>query len=320
MSTLISASNLLVETDALGVIYSDLIGGIDPARIAALGLASAETSSIFSSDPSQLLEWLPYTAGMYGGSNPPGGTSISSGFGPSGGFAGGGAFGSGLGLLSRGAVLPSVFKGKFDSIIRELAKYGAQVSSTIIDLGTFAAYYNGVTAYTVLFSPDSAAAFAYAYNLAQQLPAACVFAPQGIVLGSLSLTGGAPGTWTAGIAFPFANAYTSPSPTTDSGGNNVYVGAQPTAQGFAPIKNTAAVVTTTISGTCVVTVTAHNQAGVSETFTATLSSDTAGTSVNLSPSTSGDRIGGQITAVTFSGTATSGVISIQTGVPERSGT
>ncbi|HXE63237.1 MAG TPA: hypothetical protein VN519_06825 [Bryobacteraceae bacterium] len=95
-------------------------------------------------------------------------------------------------------------------------------------------------------------------------------------------------------------------------GNNRYLGGMPMPQAFAPILNPACSITTTINGTCVVTVTALNQNGVSHTWTATISSATAGSIINLSPSTGGDRMNSAVTAVSIAGTATAGAFDIVT--------
>lgn len=84
-------------------------------------------------------------------------------------------------------------------------------------------------------------------------------------------------------------------------------------QGYTGPSTTNAVVTTTVNGTCALTVTANavDTSGVfhaGRTFTASLSSATAGTTVPLTPGTAGDRIV-RITANSVAGTATAGAFN-----------
>jgi hypothetical protein len=85
-------------------------------------------------------------------------------------------------------------------------------------------------------------------------------------------------------------------------------------QGYTGPATTQATVTTTVNGTCTLTVTANavDSSGVfhtGRTFTATLSSVTAGNSVALTPGISGDRIM-RITGIAVAGTATAGAFAL----------
>jgi len=86
-------------------------------------------------------------------------------------------------------------------------------------------------------------------------------------------------------------------------------------QGYLPPALTTAVVTTTFNGTYSLTVNgaAIDSSGVyhagPRTFTASLSSATSGTVVNLTPGTSGDRLV-SVTNLTTSGTATAGAANL----------
>jgi hypothetical protein len=100
-------------------------------------------------------------------------------------------------------------------------------------------------------------------------------------------------------------------------GNNVYQGNMPMAQGFAPVATIAAKITTTINGTCVATITAKKQDGVtSKTWTVTLDNLTAGTLINMAPTTGGDRAYSTVSAIAISGTANAGAFDTVT-VDER---
>jgi hypothetical protein len=95
-------------------------------------------------------------------------------------------------------------------------------------------------------------------------------------------------------------------------GNPVYVGGMPMAQAFAPIAVPAVKVTTNINGTCTVTVTASNQAGTSHTWSCNADNATAGTIINLTPGTGGDRMNAVPSVVAVAGTATAGAFDIVT--------
>lgn len=319
MSTLITPSNLLEQCDQSGIMYADFLPGLDAAIADAATLVS-NNATIFAGDANQQYAWYSFLSGLTGSPSPV--STLGSGVGSSpfggAGYAGG-AFGNGSALLNRQNALQSIFASLMRGMSTQIALYGPAVNVSILDLISYAAHYN-ITPYTVLYSPHFAAAYWFAYGAStQMLPPSCVFAPAGIVLATAIITG----VNTASHVFkvwPSANGYTSPAPTTDGNGNNVYLGGMPNAQAFAPIKTSLALVTSDINGTCALTVHAPNQANVSATFTATLDNATASTSVNLTPSTGGDRINGAITAIAVAGTATAGAFSIETGAPERSGT
>jgi hypothetical protein len=315
MSTLITTTNLLTETDAIGKIYAAVVAGIDTALVLAQTLATTEQGTIFAADLTQLLEWAPATQGMYGAGASASGSGAGSAFGSIGGFGGGGAFGSGTGALSRYAMMPMTLFAKLENMRKEIAKYGPAVDSSIVDLGTFAAWYNS-TPYTVLFSPTLAAAYFFVYGGARQLPAASVFAPEAVVLSTATITGANTVSLVAG-ALPQANGYGTPASTTDAAGYPLYVGGQPSAQGFAPVKNLEALITTNINGTCALTVTASKAGGGTDTWTGTLDNATIGTKIALTPGTGGHRAIAVPSAVAIAGTATAGAFAVQTGAAER---
>ena len=318
-STLISVSGLLILTDHTGLLYCELSAAVNSANATAQALVG-DLASVFAADPSQENEWFPYARGIY--QSPSGGVCatgapLGASYGAPG--MGGGSFGTGQGSLNRLGVFSGATYSWLEGMRKEIARYGPLVAASIADLPSFAAWQNGQTSFSCLFSPNFATLYWYAYNMGRQLPAQSVFAPAGIALASFALTGPNTGTLTPG-AWPSQNGYTAPAPGADAYGNAVYLGGLPTAQGFAPMKQTVAVVSAAINGTCAVSVTALNQSGANEVWTAALDNLAAGASVVLAPATACDRMNGTPTAVTIAGTATAGAFSIQSGAPERAGT
>lgn len=314
MSVLITNAALLYEADTIGRIYAAVAAGSDTAFALAMALGAYEQATAFAGDPVQFSEWFGATKGMYGGSVPSSGTGTGNAFGSGGGFGAGASFGGGSAILSRPAILPLLLYSKFENMRAEIARYGKAVDASIISLGTYAAWYNS-TPFSVLWSPTFAAAYFYAYGQQSQLPAASVFAPEGIALCTF-VCSAAPGVFMAGH-FPFANGYALPAGTTDGIGYPLYAGGQPSAQGFAPLKNIECLVTVTINGTCAITVTAPKTGGGTGTWTAVLDSAAASaTPIVLTPG-GAYRCAGDVTAVSFAGAATAGGVTIQSGAPER---
>jgi hypothetical protein len=245
----------------------------------------------------------PVVKGTYAAS-----ASAATGFGPASSLSN-----SGKGLYSRALTASALFP-TFEALNTVIKATSGAVDASIIDLVTFAAWYNS-TPYTVLFSPATAAAYYLAYSQGRQLAPGIVFATAGIALGSYVVGTG----FTAGAVYPTANGTAGQgSPSTDANGLPVYAGGMPMPQGFAPIKQVRARVTTDINGTCAITVTAKNQAGVDKTWTATLDNLTAGATVNLSRGTAavGDRMNSRASLIAFTGAATVGALVIET-VAER---
>lgn len=383
MSTLVTPTQLLALTDRIGLIYNRMVAGIDNGNQEAQSLLT-DLAAQFTSDSNQENEWYPYVTAVY---TPASGLNAS---GQSVGFGGltvaPGSFGRGFGLLNRQSEFQTIFSSLLDNCIRpEIAKYGAAVNTAIVDLSSHAAYENGQTPFSELYSPDFASAYWYGYRMAKQLDAVSipggsgtiayppVFAPQGMQLATGTITAadtitlsnnsatnwpaangyGAPspanagpgydrGAWSSATAYNAGDAVsynggyyiaiqsgTNQNPATATAywkqntfGNNLYLGNVPMAQWFAPMKSAQAHVTTNINGTCALTVTApaYDSSGLyhaSRTFTATLDNDTAGTVAQLTPTVSGDRMAGVPTALAVAGTATAGVLNIETGTPER---
>jgi len=201
-------------------------------------------------------------------------------------------------------------------IRKQIQLYGSPVDARIVDIVSFAAYYNRSTPASLLFSPNFASAYWFGYSAARMLDAASVFAPPQVPMAVVTITAGNTATFTD--TYPRANSYVNPPPTSDSYGNLVFAGGMPMAQGFAPPIAVEILVTANISGACAMTVTAPDQNGISRTWTATLDNLNAGGVCPLIPSSPGARIGGVITAVSIVGAASSGAATIQVAAAERS--
>ena len=158
---------------------------------------------------------------------------------------------------------------------------------------------------------NSAFASLYWYTQNGYMPANTVFAPLGINLGQYTITSTSHGTLTPGF-FPTTNGYTTPAPTTDSWGNNLYVGGVPMAQGFAPCQKIEAIVSTSINGPLTMTASALNQSSSLSTWTGVLNNLGVGATVILTPSTSTNYCNSSISALSISGTASAGAFTIQT--------
>jgi hypothetical protein len=410
---------LKLLTDHTGQLYNLFTPGIDLTKQKATSLVT-DLAAIFSADIDQQLAWYPYVRGIYqsgsGISTNAAGLPANSAFGGNG--VGGGSFGQGTGILNRSSILVSALQSCLEGYRKQIAVYAAVDGiAGVVDLPSYAAYYNAITPFSVLFSPYFAAAYFYAYGGSKYLPASCVFAPSGILLGLFTITGANAGTLSANTAtnFPLVNGYAVPVPTTTindvqtlmmsgaptggtftmtfagvttsalaynisagslqtalqglssvgsgnvtcaggampgtpititsaagfagvphskftttdslTGGtsprtfvehtiqgnsNNTFLGGFPMAQAIAPVLGPAILVGTTINGTCAVTVTALNQAGISHTWTATADNAVAGTQLALTPSTGGDRMNSTPTAIAVAGTATAGAFTVIT--------
>ena len=214
--------------------------------------------------------------------------------------------------------MPSALNfGWVERIRRQIQTYGASVNTSIVDIPTFAAYYNAAEHHSCLFSPAFATAFWLAIRRRPlKLDPGSVFAPVEVAIATATIT--AADTATFADSYPRANGYSSPTPSTNSYGNAVYVGDLPMAQGFAAPVSVEALVTTAVSGTCAITIHAPNESGTAATWSATLDGLAIGAVAALTPSTTGSRIGGAITAVTVAGTATVGAATIRVASAERS--
>ena len=322
---LLTPAQMIQEADPIGQTYELLIGkssilggsqytgGVDLAGAGLVTLTAAQLGTIFPADTTQGIAYYQATGAATAPATS-GGVSA---------FGGGaiGAFGGvgGAGALLRNTATAAAFSSLMQSVNKNIRQFAVlNAIAGVVDLGTYANYQNGLTAFSMLYTPQFAAAYALAMNLLP--PVGSVFAPKGIPMATVTITGSGTCTVSANAAtnWPMANGYAVPAPTTDAYGNNVYVGGLPVAQAFALAKNLQMHVTTTIGGTCVITVTGVNQAGLTgRTWTATLSSVTAGTLVALTPTNAGDRIAGVPTGVAVAGTATTGVAILETGNTER---
>jgi len=204
------------------------------------------------------------------------------------------------GFWQRRTAMVTAFRQELVSVSGLIAQYG---SSPVVDIPSYLAA-QGVQA-----SATFASLFWWIYSL--QLAPANVFAPTGVDIGSVAITGSDACTLTAGH-FVTANGYTSPAPTTDAYSNNVYLGGCPMAQGFAPVATIRARVTSAINGTCALTVHAPNQSGASGEWLGTLDGLAIGATVNLTVVTGGDLCNGAVTAASVAGTATSGAFVVET--------
>jgi len=365
--TIIQPADMKTLTDQLGVLIDVFTPGIDVANLNAAMLVPKLSTIFASTDPDQFGEWLPYFQGIIkaAGSSTLSAAGISVGGAFTGIGVGGGSFGAGSGFLNRSAEyanLISVLNG-----IRKIvtAHASADGISGVNDLNTYAAYFNGLLAYQMLYSPSFASLYWYANNGGAQLSPAAVFAPADMRLATFTYTGANAGTVTnnASANWPTANGYSTPAATNTGGtgttwkgtwnsattystkdvvisggvyyvavtgstnitpgtdltkwtlntfGNPLYLGSMPVAQAFAPILTPRCKITVTINGTGVVTVTGPNQNGVSRTWTGNIGAATAGSYVDLTPSTGGDRLNGVPTAIAVAGTATAGAFDVVT--------
>ena len=313
--TLIIPSILLPLADAVGKNAGIFLPAIDAANAAAKANATA-TYAAFTSDPTQGAAWYQGARTVYqsaSGATGASGAASSNAFG--GGGLGGGSFGTGAGMLNRQSLLVGGWNGQLEVWRQQIRSNAVAAGLTgVTGLSSYGIYENGLTPFSCLFTPDFATLYWYAYNQGQMLDASTVFAPSNIVMAAYAVTGAGAGTLTAPAAnFPSANGYVAPSPTTDTYGNNVFIGGLPMAQGFAPTLAPAIKCTTNITGTGVVTVTALNQAGASRTWTATLTGlTTASAPLVLTPATAGDRMSGVPTAITIPAGVTAGAFTVIT--------
>lgn len=156
---------------------------------------------------------------------------------------------------------------------------------------------NTPTKYQYLVAPNTAIEYWLYSSKNLMLSPGNVFAPL-TTFGTATVGGSGVITFTAGSIINQAN--------------NVGAGAQ----GYTPSLGIACVITTTINGTLVITVTGNGVTSAGVTFTGhtyniTLSSATAGQTISLNPLTSGDRIS-QVTAIAKSGSpsATAGAFTV----------
>jgi hypothetical protein len=366
--TIIQPTNFKTLTDQIGLAVTTFQPGIDVTNLIC-AMLSGQLSTIFgTTDPDQFGEWLPYSQGLTKASGAStinaAGQSVSGAF--TGFGVGGGSFGAGSGFLSRNAEYAN-FISWINGSKRIISSHASQDGiSGVVDLNSYATYFNTITPYQMLYTPAFAAAYWYANNGGQQLLPANVFAPAEMQLATFTYTGVNAGTLSnnASTNWPTTNGYSSPAPVNTGGqgtswrstwssitayvtkdvvvynnvyyvavagstnitpgtditkwvintfGNNLYLGGMPVAQAFAPINVPACRITVTINGTGVVTVTGVNQAGTAgRTWTATISSATAGTLINLVPTVPGDRLNGVPTAIAAAGTATAGAFNVVT--------
>lgn len=290
MATLISTTGMATVCDQLALAYSSLQSGIYPANFLLQTLANTTLyTSVFpdAADRSEANNYFNDISRMYSSIN--NSNTLSSN---NGGFAGA----SSNGKFNFVNLVQSAFSGELNSLDWEINQFvltnnyttlvqyltgtGLQVSGTFADM-----YYITRTAY---------------------IPTASIFAPTGVVLGTITV-----GTVVLG-AFPTTNGYTSPAPTVNSYGYNTYIGNLANPIGFAPCQVIKAVTSAAIVGTCEVTVTAPNQSGVSSTWTGTLDNLNINSTIILTPTINGNYLGGTPTAITFAGTATTPSFTIQT--------
>ncbi|MDE2101080.1 MAG: hypothetical protein KGL39_27785 [Patescibacteria group bacterium] len=312
MPTILPLATLLNLANNAGKLYYDLVrhnSTIDDANSDAQAILSGLATDLASSDPAHFAALVPYISGIYG--VVPGESAPTSSFGSVAGI-GAGSFGAGQGLLNRASILSGAAYAFFEGLRSDLAKYGSALS--ISDLSTYAAYQNALSAYSCLFNPDTAALYWYAYNEAKLLAAACVFAPQGIVLSKFILTGAGAGNFYPGT-YATANSLTAYPLAAYCGSVTVTAANTCTTSGLTGTGNNAvAYVSTAITGgtgsTLTITVTDSN----GNTFSAVLDAAAAGTIKAFTPTVSGTVMATPVSA-TCAGTATGGVVEIIEGGP-----
>jgi hypothetical protein len=311
MASLLPVGTVLDATNGTGVCYKNLIrsgNALDIANAIAQGILSTLAADLATTDPAHFAALTPFVTGIYG--TAPGSISTSpfgavSGIGP-------GSFGTGQGLLNRTSILNGAFFAWIEALRKDMATYGAIYS--IVDLSTYAAYQNALTAYSCLYTPDFATLFWYAYNLAQQVAGPAVFAPSGIVMAAFEVTGSDAGVLTPG-SFPSVNGY-SLAPLAVNCGVITITGADTVStSGFTGTgSNAVAYVSTAISGgsgsTATLTVTDSN----GNTFTANVSALAAGSQAAFTSTKAGTPMATPV-SVALSGTATGGVVRIVSGGP-----
>ncbi len=303
----LSTADILALTNQLGTIYKDTAAAIAQANVDAAAIYPALLTADAGADPLHVAAYAPIVTGITGSGAQ---TQTTSPFGATSGVTPG-AFGTGQRSLN----LRSFFNGNFNAVLeyirKDLTNYAG--ATGVSGLPSYAIYQNGLTPFSVLYTPAFASLFWQAYNQGLQLDPSTVFAPAGIVLATYAIAGAGAGTLTAG-SFPRVNGYTSPAHGTDSYGNPLYVGGMPMAQGFAPLVSIKAHVTTAINGTCAAVVAAPDQNGTSQNWTATLDNHAVsaadGSTDVAFTGPAGKRIGGVPTGITFTGAATAGAFTV----------
>ena len=290
MATLISTTGMATVCDQYALAYTSLQSGIQPANYLLQTLADTTLySTVFpnASDRSEANNYFNDISRMYSSINNNNNLSSNNG-----GFAGA----SSSGKFNFINTVQSAFSGALNSLDWEVNQF------------VLTNQYTTLIQYLIGTSLQLSGTFADMYYITRGafIPATYVFAPTGVNLGTVTS-----GTVVLG-SFPTANAYTSPAPTVNAYGYNTYVGNLMNPIGFAPCQVIKAVTTAAISGTCGVTVTAPNQSGGSSTWTGTLDNLASGTTVVLTPTISGNYLGGTPTAITFTGTATTPSFTVQT--------
>lgn len=296
MTALISTTGMGIVTDKLGLTYSELLSGIYQSAYTLQGLASSfyntvGTASTIFPDPTDIQQANDYysdISSMYSSKSSTSALGLDA------------SYQSNFSLSSNGlfyyiSAVKSGFRNELTALDNRVVKYDTS--------GT----YTSLVSYLTGASIQVSSLFANMYYLVRNiyLPVANVYSPTGVVLGTLSS-----GSFTAGN-FPTVNGYTSPVPTQDSYGNKIYLGGCQVPLGFAPCHTIRARATAAISGTCNITATALNQNGVSSTWTGSLSNVALGATVTLTNS-SGYYLNGPLTALTFSGTATTPSFVVET--------
>jgi hypothetical protein len=301
MATLILTTGMAIILDDLALAYNDLLSGILPANYLLKNLSQSLFNSTGTPSPifpnlSDLSEANDYYTAIYNMYT-----------------------GSGSSILGSNVLTTSQLTVGSNPLFDYKSCVKSAFTGIIYSLNNLVTKYAGTTGYTSLINYltgtglQVSGAFSALYylttgaylNNSQTTPVINVFPPTGVIVATL-----ASGVFSAGY-YPVLNGYTSPT-FTDAYGNTTYVGGYLVPVGFGPCETIKAVVTNTISGTCTVTVMAPNQSGVSSTWTGVLDNDTAGTSVVLTPTISGNYLYGVPTSVITSGTASDVSLTIQT--------
>lgn len=199
----------------------------------------------------------------------------------------------------------TIFGGLLQAVEGYIAKLGLMLSGNqVATLDQYLSYLNS-TPFTLLVDPRLATEYLQYKNGVSGVSNYLMLSPTNVFAPATEF-----GTVVVGSGGSCTYTNVGSIPTT----NNTATGAQ----GYTPAETLQAMVTTTISGTETVTVTGNgvNSAGAAitgATWTGTLSSETAGSTVNFTPTVSGNRISA-ITGVAGTGTATSGAFTLQSAV------